>query len=157
MTPAADGTRICPVAHYSLATPCSLPADHPDTWHETFHPDTGRPLRYRTLLGTRHTQEWEFDDDPAAPDAGQWVTWHYVTAETGPTPLVPEDLDQRVAVLLASHFLTGQAGTDDECACGVRYPAGGYYAHLGREASLLVRGYFDLGLGSGRGLSVPAN
>ncbi|MFJ3699649.1 hypothetical protein ACIPW9_36955 [Streptomyces sp. NPDC090052] len=141
--------RPCPVSHYSLPAQCTQPASHHGAWHRTAHPDTGQILRFRTLLGTRHTQEWQPADDPEAADGGGWVTWHYVT-EADPTPVVPADLDRRAASLVASHFPTsrvrpGQDGTESECGCGTWYPTGQESAHLGREVSLLARSYFDLG------------
>lgn len=159
--PTEQHTPPCPVTHYSLPAQCMLLPGHDDSWHRTVHPDTGRTMRFHTALGVRHTQEWASDDDPAAPDAGEWVTWHYVAPETEPTPVVPPDLDQRVTSLVAGHHPTsrvrpGQDGVESECACGTWYPIGRHDAHLGREMSLLVRGYFDQGLRYGHGLTPSA-
>lgn len=41
----------------------------------------------------------------------------------------------------------GIGGQEDDCACGIGYPAGTHPPHLGRQVSLLVREYFDDGLG----------
>lgn len=158
--PTAQHTRPCPVTHYSLTAQCTLSAGHPDIWHRAVHPDTGQTIRFHTVAGTQHTQEWSSDDDPGAPDEGEWVTWHYTTQDVAPTPVVPADLDQRVAVLVAGHHPTsrvrsGQTGVESECVCGAWYPIGRHDTHLGREMSLLVRGYFDLGLRHGRGLTHP--
>jgi hypothetical protein len=137
-----------------VAAQCTQSESHDDLWHRTVHPDTGQVIRFRTVPGAQHTQEWEPDDDPEATDAGEWVTWHYTAREVGPTPIVPADLDQRVAALIATHFPTGgvrhgQAGIESECGCGTWYPISRDNAHLGREVSLLVRGYFDLALRHG--------
>ncbi|MFE2639520.1 hypothetical protein ACFXKF_32960 [Streptomyces scopuliridis] len=145
-----EHNRPCPVRHYSLPAQCTQLAGHDETWHTTDHPDNGQTLRFRTVLGARHTQEWQPDDDPEAAGGGEWVTWHYVT-EADPTPVVPADLDRRAASLVAGHFPTGhvrsgQDGTESECGCDTWYPIGGESAHLGREVSLLARGYFDLAL-----------
>ncbi|WP_329020777.1 hypothetical protein [Streptomyces sp. NBC_01601] len=153
--PTEQHTPPCPVTHYSLPAWCTLRAGHPDTCHQTVHPDTGQTIRFHAANGTQHTQEWVSDDDPEAPDAGEWVTWHYGAPDVAPTPVVPGDLDQRVAALVAGHHPTsrvrpGQAGVESECVCGTWYPMGRHDAHLGREMSLLVRGYFDLGIRYGQ-------
>ncbi|MEV6421595.1 hypothetical protein [Streptomyces sp. NPDC051662] len=154
--------RPCPVSHYSLPAQCTQLAGHDETWHWTVHPGTGQILRFRSVLGTRHTQEWQSADDyPEAADAGEWVTWHYAT-EADPTPVVPADLDWRAASLVAGHFPTGrgrsgQDGVESECGCGTWYPIGGESAHLGREVSLLARGYFDLALRYSRERTQLAN
>ncbi|WP_042422148.1 hypothetical protein [Streptacidiphilus anmyonensis] len=149
--PTDPKTHPCPVAHYALGAPCTLTADHHDAWHQTVHPDTGQLLRFRTDRGALHTQEWEPDHDPGAPDAGTWVTWHYVTPQVDPTPTVPDDLDQRADTFVSNHSPSGltrigQTGIEAECGCGAWYPNGRHSTHLGREVSLLARGYFDLAL-----------
>ncbi|MFB7428738.1 hypothetical protein ACFC0K_36250 [Streptomyces hydrogenans] len=149
--PADTPDLVCEAVHYTLPARCTLPSDQPHPWHHVTHPVTGQPLRFRTPPGVRHTQEWDSDNDPAVPESGQWVTWHCVTPQTAPTPLVPDDLDTRAATLASSHEpthlrRTGPDGPENQCACGTWYPAGAHAAHLGREISLLARGYLDLGL-----------
>lgn len=138
----------CGAGHYSLAAACAEPTGHDGAWHHTTHPDTGQRLRFQGGPGPRHTQEWLTDDDPDAPDAGMWVTWHYAAASE-PTPLVPADLDERAAAHLSHHFPTGQvrngpSGVESECACGTWYRREN--RHLGREVSIMMRMYFDNGL-----------
>lgn len=150
----------CPNAHYSLPTECTQPAGHPGTWHETTHPETAVRLRYRNTLGIRHTQEWVPDDDPGAPNAGLWVTWHYVEPEHEPTPVIVSDLDQRMRSLLSGHTALGQIrrggtgiyGIEELCACGTWFDSGSllsHNAHVGRELSIVARSFYDLGHSEG--------
>ncbi|MCZ4124971.1 hypothetical protein [Streptomyces sp. H39-S7] len=150
--PTDQHTPLCSTSHYLLSAQCGLVAGHGDTWHRTAHPDTGALLRFRSAGAVRHTQEWEPDDDPGEPDAGQWITWHYGVAPE-PTPVIVSDLDERAAALVGSHFPTSRTrpgpdgGRDEEeCACGAWYRAGRPDIHLGRHVSLLARSFFDLAL-----------
>lgn len=146
----------CPSTHYSLASSCALPPGHREIWHETFHPETGQRLRYRRAFGIRHTQEWVPDDDPGAPDSGEWVTWHYVEPQAEPTPVIAADLDDRSRSLVSGHTALGQIrpggtgiyGIEELCSCGTWFNAGSllsHNTHLGREVSVLARGFFDSG------------
>lgn len=141
----------CATAHYKMPVKCTLVADHPAEWHQALHPQTCARLRWRTSGGVRHTQEWESDDDAETPEAGEWITWHYVV-EPEPTPVIVDDLDQRMAALVSGHFPTGRSrtspddGPQDQCACGQWYRAARPDLHLGRQLSLLARSFFDLAL-----------
>jgi len=143
----------CPSVHYAHGTDCTLRPGHPDIWHQTHHPDTGVLLRYRQALGTRHTQEWVPDlDSDESGATGEWTTLHHVQAEHAPTPTVPADLDRRIQGFISGHT---NCGTDpatgwDRCACGMKVLPGQHGKHLARELSLLVRGYYDMGLAAGQ-------
>ncbi|MEY9842844.1 hypothetical protein [Streptacidiphilus sp. EB103A] len=113
-------------------------------------PDNCTRLRWRTAGGFQHTQEWVPDDDPEAPNAGEWITWRYVV-DPEPTPVGVDDLDRCAAALVAGHFPTNMLrtspddGVQEECACGQWYPSGRQNVHLGRVVSQLARSLFDLG------------
>jgi len=144
----------CPSTHYSLNVSCTLGPGHRDIWHQATLADTGTLIRYRRAFGARTTQEWVPANDPGEPDAGHWVTLHVVQPEADPTPTVPADLDRRAAAMLSQHFETGghrPATGESECACGVWHPALVPSRHIGREVSLLARGYYDVGRRDGAG------
>lgn len=151
MTTALDH---CPSIHYTLPAHCTLPPGHRDNWHETRHPNTGARLRYRRAYGTLHTQEWEPSDDPAEPDAGEWTTRHHVLPQDAPTPTVPDDLDQRIKVMVDAHepLTAGSSLYPVGCICGTWHNPTGpgvHERHVAREMSLLVRGYYDIGRTAG--------
>ncbi|MGW8768361.1 hypothetical protein ACWGN5_38450 [Streptomyces sp. NPDC055815] len=146
-----DQGALCPDTHYLLPLRCTQQAGHLGEWHQATCPDSGRILRFAVGAGVRHTQEWEPDGDLDDPEAGQWITWHFTASDSDPTPVVPADLDARVAHVVTGHYptdqvRTGTSGTEAQCGCGDWYPTLGHAAHVGRELSLLVRSYFDLGL-----------
>lgn len=146
----------CPSTHYLLPAHCTLSPGHRDIWHETTNTETSIRIRYRHVGGIRHTQEWVPDDDPGAPDSGQWVTWHYVEPEHEPTPVIVSDLDERMRSFLSGHTALGQIrhggtglyGIEELCSCGTWFDSGSllsHNTHVGREVSILVRSFYDLG------------
>lgn len=46
----------CASTHWHLPAQCELPPTHRDNWHQTTHPETGNPLRYRPPAGTTEEQ-----------------------------------------------------------------------------------------------------
>jgi len=142
---------LCTTVHYKVPAKCTLVADHPADWHQALHPRTCARLRWRVTGGFRHTLEWEAEDDSGAPEAGEWITWHYVV-EPDPTPVVVDDLDERIAALVSGNFPTGTSrtspddGPQDQRACGQWYRSRRPDIHLGRQLSLVARSFFDLAL-----------
>ncbi|MEV7775435.1 hypothetical protein [Kitasatospora sp. NPDC086791] len=145
----------CGHPHYDLTATCTLPTGHGGRWHQGTNPHTGVSIRYRTAPTARHTQEWIPDDDPGAPNSGEWITLHYVETVHAPTPTVSADLDQSAASLASSHFPVGhirqatEGAHEEQCGCGTWYPAGRRSLHVGQEISRLARAFFDLGLEAG--------
>lgn len=136
--------HCCPSRHYSLGVPCTLGPGHRDNWHQATHPDTGVLIRFRQALGARVTQELVDTEDGSK---GTWTTMHAVHPYADPTPTVPDNLDRLTTTLLGSHHSCGidPKTRYERCACGTLTVLGGHRAHVGREASLLARGYYDVG------------
>ncbi|MEV7123795.1 hypothetical protein [Kitasatospora griseola] len=143
---------LCGSGHYQWTADCTLAVGHDGPWHQGRHPDTGVLIHFRATPEVEHTQEWS----SWAPedDRGEWVTLHYRVSDRSSAVGVPADLDQRVLGVADCHVVTsrtrpGVGGQEEECSCGQWYPARRHYEHVGRQVSLLVRSYFDIGMKAG--------
>lgn len=57
MKPDLTDENRCISVHWQLPVQCELPSSHSENWHESRHPESARPIRYRRSMGVWATEE----------------------------------------------------------------------------------------------------